>query len=158
MFGRLAFYAECLTEVDCLWCLDTDAIITNQSIRIAEAVSPRRDLTISVDRLGINAGSYFLRNTPWSFWMLQKVLDLEPHFRHAIHRDQTAMWMTLPAEHEHVEFVNQRVCNSYLHGLYDVPANPAGEWAEGDFVLHLPGLEDAMRAAIIADTFPKVIR
>lgn len=55
-----------------LWCTDSDSIIMNLTISVeaflqrVQAEKPDASIIVSKDCNGINTGSWFLRNTPWT--------------------------------------------------------------------------------------------
>lgn len=149
--------------------IDADAIITNmEKYFFHEDIDP--GITMGTDINGPNAGVMMLQNTPMVRQLLWAVNHTGPwafpepttqgrnmgvpnHWQ-----DQSAFrfFALLPPYRELFKFAEQRVMNSYLNELYD-DGRPKemGQWQPGDFVLHLPGIDDQKRVEAMRRTLAK---
>lgn len=134
-------------EYDWVYWVDTDTLITNFYIKLESFVDDRYNIVIAKDINGINSGSMMLKNTPETRAYLEYIWSLGPKYKNHCLWEQQAMIETMP-EHEHLfKFVPQKTFNSFLYKqLYwhtygssiDQTGND-GQWAPGDFLLHVPG-------------------
>ena len=135
-----------------VWWVDSDSLFLNMNLRVedhilAHAESQRRDRGESIHALdfiashdcsGYNAGSFLLRNTPWSRQFLKRVFELDMTLPHdAYYHEQSAMAYVISHFPEfaadHVEWVPQRLVNAYGTG-------PCGyQYQDGDVLAHFPG-------------------
>lgn len=134
-----------LKKYSLIWVLDCDALITNDEIDVSFFNSFGTDIFFTEDVHGINAGSFLIRCTDASKRFIDAVID-----DFDAPEEQTIM-------KRHIKMV--KVCtlphpsiNSYLYSEYlhdwgnlvgegiQMPTHEQGNWAPGDFVLHLPGL------------------
>lgn len=95
------------------------------------------DLIISQDLNGVNAGSFMIRRSAFTRWLLDMWTD--PLFTNsdwiALEQDALAhMLIAHEVVREHTVFVKQGVLNSYP---YDDQEH--GGWGKGDPVVHLAG-------------------
>lgn len=94
------------------------------------------DIIISQDHNGLNAGSFFIRRSAFSKWLMD--LWGDPQFINAgwVGREQDAM-LNMVVNHksvrDHVGYTNQRVINAYPVGGDNMG------WYTGDLVVHFAG-------------------
>ncbi|KAF2098197.1 hypothetical protein NA57DRAFT_40922, partial [Rhizodiscina lignyota] len=95
------------------------------------------DMLIAQDQNGLNAGSFMLRRSEWTAWLLEMWKD--PIFRTMKDwpgREQDAL-IHLATQHpkirSHMGIVSQRVLNAYPEGGSEMG------WRKGDLVVHLAG-------------------
>jgi hypothetical protein len=159
-------------EVEWVWWLDMDAMITNEQVDLASHILNRHvlkerltydrpmndigtrfsgkryfrrnevdveqiDLIFAQDGWGLNAGSFFIRNSQWSRFLLDIWEDpLLINMRFSRKEQDSYLW--LMDNHEtvlqHTGLVPQRLVNAYTE--YEVPF---ADWRDGDFVVHFPG-------------------
>jgi len=137
---------ENLQNFDWVFWTDLDSVIVEKDVRLEEFIDWHYDIVISEDGQTINNGMFFLKNSEFSFWFLQRwwaSCDPDSHTWF----DQDGMELVLQNElklarrdplHSHVKLVPQCAFNSYpffegangLHGVY----------MYGDFAVHLAGL------------------
>jgi hypothetical protein len=152
---------DTLPSCDWLWFLGADTLITNLTTDIRSIIEPDKDFLIGRDVLGINNDSMLLHNCPLTYRFVQWLLGHNQEFPD----DQTAMNHFLTKEasifHSRVSIIPQRRFNSYPYHLYDFDHcrnAKEGHWEPGDFVLHLPGMDNARRLLVFRDYLPKVVR
>lgn len=141
-------------DYDFIWQLDADAVITNHKIRIEEFIDSKHDLFICKDINSVNCGSFIIRNTEWSEWLLAWMLDLEGVAGNHCEQDALNEYLqSFPNQVERrVKFLEHPAINSYqcnLYKEYDNVVAPKENWVENDFVLHLPGIGMEQRVKIL---------
>lgn len=154
VWEKIFLLKERLKDYDYLFWCDCDAIITNNSIKL-ESFICNQDLIITHDLFGLNAGVFLIKNSEWSKNYLNKVWDAcgtIPSIYKSYGGDQSAMEYMAKGEDSHIKVVNQCIFNSYKNSLYDRSYNEKIDWEPGDFILHLPGIENSCRIKIFKDT------
>ena len=94
------------------------------------------DLIVNQDYNGLNAGSFFIRNTPemrlfLDFWSDNLVVERVPSWPQ---KEQCAMAYLItnhPFLRERVGFIEQRLINAYPGGVHN--------WIEGELLVHFAG-------------------
>lgn len=128
--------------------VDLDVIITNPDKRFEDFISGDNDYFVTKDVNGINNGSFIIRKTDWSMHLLKFMLDNEAGFT----CEQNVL-KTLEAQlvNRGLGILPHPSINSYLHDIYPEWINTPfpNVWKEGDFLLHLPGMELEKRLMII---------
>lgn len=139
-----------------LFFMGADAMITNMGVTLESIVKGRedQDFIIANDRFGINNDVFLLKAGEKSLAFLVRILSI----RNRHQNDQAAMWEIINTWKEfNTMVIDQRIFNAYRYDEYGEPGRE-GSWAEGDFVLHLPGMTNERRLELIAETLPKVVR
>jgi hypothetical protein len=162
-WSKIPSILRILPDFDWVMWTDADSLVTNPNIRLEPFTATGADLVITADTKGINSGEFLIRRCPWSFAFLQSALaapDL-PAFQaylgtlgltlatDGLFEQRAMMWLLSSyREFRHVHIVPQRSMNSYAKGHH---ANgPSADHAPGDFILHLPGLDQATRLELFA--------
>lgn len=155
-----------ITSEDWVWFQGADVLVTNFLVRADVFCDPTLDLVISSDCNGINNDSFFVRGSRSGLGFIESV----PHWNFV--NDQLAMAYLLggtngsrvdvphPLDPDlHVKIVNQKYFNSYpgYSKDYEMPGHP-GQWKPGDFVAHLPGMENTRRLEWVAELLPQVVK
>jgi len=133
-------------EIDWFWWTGCDTLITNFNIKLEDVVDNDYHFIIAPDCDGINADSFFVRNSPEG----KKFVDV---INSKIDTYKTHGWVEQQAIIEHmkmdefkdmVKVVPQRQLNAYDYALYpdckpiDLTGND-GQWKPGDLLIHWPG-------------------
>lgn len=131
-------------ETEWVWWLDIDTLITNHHIRIEDRIDNDYHFIISKDLNGVNAGSFFIRNSPEGLALLDWMLEVYPVFEKqtGFFAEQTAIESALHMEHwkNIIKIVPQKSINSYHRHLNSwTHLGPDAIWERGDFVVHFPG-------------------
>lgn len=172
-FDKIRYCLEVLENnptIKWIWWLDCDAVITNFKTTIEEWCNDNFDFIVTLDRYALNNGSYFLKNSTIAKQFLRDILALEQQHLTSQWPDQQPM-IDLIAEHEHyqkmTEFHSQRDFNSYDYDFYhkdhgnthdwDLFGNN-GNWQEGDFVCHYPGVKYESKLELAKNILEKVIK
>lgn len=134
--------------VDWIWELDGDAFIMNGDTSVAALLEKyqtesagKADIIIAKDCHGINAGSFFLRNSEWTNGFLKEWLAYQnrtDYPNHDVWKEQAALTelhsLNFMNAKDHIFFVPQKDINAYSF-MY------CGYWYQpNDFVVHSPGL------------------
>jgi hypothetical protein len=156
-WSKILFLRRHLADYDWLMWSDVDSAITNPALGLESLVKRAGDLLITRDGTGLNSGSFLIRNCAWSHRFLQAAWecpDTDDYRRHfEITTDR--MWENraflllapAPAHRAHVRVIPQRQLNSYPPE-FSAP-HPGSAHAEGDFVVHLPGLDESTRLRVL---------
>jgi galactosyl transferase GMA12/MNN10 family len=158
-WSKLLFLRRYLAHYDWIMWSDVDSLITNPRKRIEPLIRTNADLLLTRDKVGLNSGSFLIRNCRWAQLFLDEAWEYPAHQSYRLYYDlQTdrlwenrAFWMLLRHfDHRcHTRILPQRAINSYLPGLDQT--SPKGAYAPGDFVLHLAGVNHATRLRVLAD-------
>ena len=142
------------TDLEWVWWLDNDAVITNDEIRLESIADPDYHVIISTDIASLNSGSFMVRNSMqgrgWLEFILAKGLE---HYKDNRWPEQQPMTDFYVKFQDIVKIVPQRTMNSYNYKIYGVDPtdllDTSGQWESGDFVLHMPAIPNPMRLDII---------
>jgi hypothetical protein len=133
--------------------LDADCLITNLAIKIEDCMEGcDRDVLVGMDCNGINDGFSIFRST-------KEGRTLAYLFRHrnwpsGMSSPQEVMnRMHGAGEASCVGALPQRWCNSYVSMAYG-PPDPKADWHPGDFILHLPGMDNKRRVELLKQHLP----
>lgn len=136
---------------DVVWNLDLDAIITNSDIKIESFLEDDKAMFICRDVNGYNGGSFIVQNSAGVFNFLDELISYKG--QKDIHCEQDAIkrYVFLNGDAK-IRTLHHPSINSYLYELYpEIPpkTHEEGQWQEGDFVLHLPGVGMEKRKEIL---------
>jgi len=131
--------------------LDLDLLITNHNYKIEDFLNDKNDFYIAE---GYNAGVFILRKSEWSYRFIEYILSQQG--KTGLHCEQDAIYQYIK------ENGNDDICvlphpsiNSFKYELYPEYSNVTheqGNWEEGDFILHLPGVGMDKRKEILSTT------
>ena len=145
-------------ELDWVWWLDNDAIITNYDRKVEDLLDDDAHVIITVDHASLNAGSFMVRNSQQGRGWLNHILSLESHYKDNRWPEQQPMTDTYISFKDIIKVLPQRSMNSYDYKMYGVPGIDltwqSGQWEPGDFVLHVPALPNPTRIAISKQLSP----
>lgn len=104
---------------------------------IASAEPDDMNFLVSTDNWGMNAGSFLMRRSYWSDWLLDVWADPLPIEKNWVMQENDG-WTHLYRFHDivrnHTACLNQRALNAYP------PYNVLGKhWQEGDLLVHFAG-------------------
>lgn len=141
-------------EVQWVFWLDTDALITNFNVKLEHLVDNKYHFIISEDINGLNAGSYLVRNSEEGRSYFRMILDNKEYYSNHPWYEQYCIQQTYESYKDIIKVVPQKLFNSYNYDLYRHQYNQddkwnkfysAGQWSPGDFVLHWPGVPNDQR-------------
>jgi hypothetical protein len=149
-------------EIEWFWWTGTDTMITNFGTRIEDRIDTRYHFIVAVDKNGINADSFLIRNTPEGQKLFNEVLSLEEASSKFWDVEQRAIsnlfgfpgtgeagWPEgndLKVTNEYkdiVKLVPQRYMNAFNYQLYHYTDHRDklgwdGNWQIGDWLIHWP--------------------
>lgn len=136
------------TGIDWVFWLDADAMITNFDIKLESFIDNDYHFILTEDINGINAGSFFIRNSKEGREYFQHCLNDAPTYSRIEMYDNKWMWDTYEQYKPIIKVVQQNRFNSYNYKFYKHYSNREnwddayknGNWNPGDFVIHWPGL------------------
>lgn len=143
-----------LDDIDAVFYLDVDAIITNHSIKIESFIDDKHHLFITEHLGELNGGALLIMNTEEGRRLNDRILSL----RHQFENEQNAInyLMTDESFKKLVKIVPHPSFNSFDYSLYPecptVRKGEQGHWGYGDFVLHTPGLGIDHRLQVLKNT------
>jgi hypothetical protein len=164
------FVLENNPDIEWVWWLDCDAVITNFNIKIEDWCDDNYDFVVTLDRYALNNGSYFIKNSQLAKQFLRDILELEDVFLDDKWPDQQPMISLLEYSQDYREmtkFHPQRDFNSYDYDFYHMDHGNThdwdlfgkkGNWQSGDFVIHYPGIKYDQRIELIKNILTKVIK
>lgn len=140
-------------EVDWVWWLDNDAMITNFDKKIEDLVDPDFHVIMATDIASLNTGSFIVRNSPqakeWLEFLLSKKKEYKDDKKWF---EQQAVIDFYPKFEELFKLVPQQWLNSYDYQMYNIEGidllGQDGQWYPGDFVIHWPGLPNETRVKL----------
>jgi len=148
-----AFEQIMKSDVDLIWYLDADAIITNMKIPITDFVDDYYPVYITKDANELNGGSLIIKNNKAGRMFNEIVLqnrDMFPNEQNFY--NSMPMLMFGP---DIMKILPHPSINSYRYDLYEhhpeyVGREDLGDWVAGkSFVLHTPGLPFEKRIEVL---------
>lgn len=159
-WNKIASILENLSKCKYLVWIDSDALVTNFSIKIDKFINdhPKYDLYICediyVDKECVNSGVMIIKNTSWSYNLFNKVwLSNIPHK----HNDQNVIWLEIMKEivpDVPIKLNYPKYCSNLLHPkvkvLHENNFNSnIYNYLPNDFILHLMGVNMECRIDIM---------
>ena len=140
-------------EVEWVWWLDNDAMITNFDIRVGDLVDDDYHVIMPTDIAALNTGSFIVRNSPQAREWLEFLLSKKGEYKNDKKWfEQQAVIDFYPKFQDLFKIVPQQWLNSYDYRMYNVEGidllGQDGQWAPGDFVIHWPGLPNDARVQL----------
>lgn len=133
---------------DWVFWIDADAIIMNPKVKLESFISKAagKDIAITEDENSVNCGVFLIRNCEFSTHLLSEIWAMEKHINH--------IWWENAAMHE------LYYGDAEIRSHFDVFAKNSfnsrmDSYQEGDFVLHLPGIDNQRRTEIIESIVQK---
>jgi hypothetical protein len=153
-FNKMSFVLKVFEEnPEIKWLLfcETDAMITNQTIRIEDKIDDDYHFIISVDRLNLNAGNWLIRNSPEARAYFERIYSMREEYKDKEWVEQQALIDTVEEFQDIIKIVPQKYLNCYEPWMYDYAdvrydlfGNP-GWWEPGDWIVHWPGIRELPR-------------
>lgn len=130
----------------CLW-MDSDALIHNPDFDLRSVIRPGKELYLSRDFNGINAGIMLWKNTRLNKRLLGRIWRSTRYLKHQWW-EQKALIELVKADfegiRERLEILPQKLFNAYDYSLYQ-KNHPPGQLDANSFILHFPGLAHDVR-------------
>lgn len=140
-------------DIEWVWWLDNDAMITNFDIRIEDLIDDNYHVIMGVDIASINTGSFLVRNSMQGRQWLEYLLSKKGEYKNDNKWfEQQAVIDFYPKFQDIFKVIPQRAINSYDYKIYQVDGEDllgySGQWQPGDFVIHWPGLNNEIRVQL----------
>lgn len=137
-------------QVDWIWWLDNDAMITNFDIRAEDLADDNYHVVMGVDIAALNTGSFLVRNSLQARQWLEFLLEKKEHYKNDTKWfEQQAVIDFYPKFQHLFKLIPQKLLNCYDYNMYGVDSIDLlgydGQWYPDDFVIHWPGLKNEMR-------------
>jgi hypothetical protein len=126
-----------LPKYDWIWYLDNDAAIMNHEIDARQFIDENYDIILSKDLNGINLGSVFYRNTPFTNLLLEMMATESQFYGHPwVCQQALKTWhQNIELIRNKIKVIDKKLINSFRSYLEDF-----NDYEDGDFILHLPGI------------------
>lgn len=152
-FVHLLDVMEKNPNIDWVWWLDNDAMITNFDIRVEDLVDNDYHVIMPTDIAALNTGSFIVRNSlqarEWLNFLLSKKKEYKDDKKWF---EQQAVIDFYPKFQDLFKIIPQQWLNSYDYKMYNVEGidllGQDGQWYPGDFVIHWPGLPNPARVQL----------
>jgi len=159
-WDRIQLIREALKVADVVIWNGMDVLVMNSDFKVETILDahPTSSAILTYDVFGMNSDNQIFRADAWSEQLLYAVSSLGHNFyKGHIWGEQEALIRFTSAKPycDHTTFVEQNLMNSYLNELYKRPTTWPGQYKEGDWLLHLPGLDFNYRLEVIKTLLPK---
>lgn len=153
---------EANPDIDWIWWLDNDAIITNYDIKLESIVDPDYHVIVTTDVATVNGGCFIVRNTRQGREWLEFMLYIGmKEYKDNRWPDQQPMADFFIKYRDIIKVVPQRAMNSYDYRIYGVDGidqlGQSGQWQPGDFVIHFPALPNNARIELMKQYIPNIV-
>jgi len=140
-------------KIDCALVLDLDILFTNLTIKIESFLNDDHDFFIHKFFGEFNGGSYIVRRSDWSERWLRFIYEKEPEYRNDCWTEQRVMIHNEnnPLFKDKIKVLPFPGINTLAYDRYpnrDHVGKP-GEFAKGNFILHLAGFNLKERLDIL---------
>jgi len=128
-------------ELDWVWWLDNDAMITNFNIKLENLIDADYHIIMATDIAALNTGSFIVRNSSQAKEWLNFLLSKKKEYKNDKKWfEQQAVIDFYPRFQNLFKIVPQQWLNSYDYKMYNVEGIDLlgldGQWYPGDFVIH----------------------
>lgn len=157
-YERMNYVMELLTgEVDFLWVQGVDTMIMNFQTKIESFLEAGAHFIISRDINILNADSYIIRNSLSGKMILRSLIGNRANYENHVWADSEAINCYHKEMPNRIKVLPQKSFNSYDYNLYN-RSFPEGQYSEGDFLIHWPGLGLEKRLELANEYKGKVIK
>ena len=134
---------------DVIWYRDIDSLITNLTIPVTVFIKEYRDFFLTMDFTELNGGSVIIKNTSAGKRFNDLILSLRGRYE-----NEQNCYNALESDDADysIEVLPQQTINSYRYEEYKEIGKLSpldGQWEEGHFVLHTPGLPFKKRVEVL---------
>jgi mannan polymerase II complex MNN10 subunit len=139
---------------ECEWVFfsECDTLITNMNIKLEDIIkNEEKHFVITTDIGGINAGSFFIKNSAEGNDFLQDMFNSIDKFAHEQDFIKDSYFISRK-HHNKMSLYPQKKFNSYIYDWKDLFGNN-GKWEENDFMIHLAGIDYSSRLNLIKNSF-----
>lgn len=165
-FEKIWFLRDMLTEypdIEWLWWTGCDTLVTNMTTKLEDRVDNNYHFIIATDCNGINADSFFIRNSPEGRAYIDMIISRHMQYQSHVWAEQQCIIESLEEFKDIIKVVPQRDINAYDYGLYPecIPLDKSGndgQWKEGDLLIHWPGTSLPKRLELARHYMSKVVK
>lgn len=164
-FEKIRFILDMLEtypEIDWLWWVGCDTLITNMNTKLEEKIDDNFHFIIATDCNGINADSFFVRNSVEGRNYISYLNSQYEKYKNHVWVEQQAIIDSVEEFKNIIKFVPQREINAYNYALYPEcdPHDKFGNngmWQPGDLLIHWPGTSLQHRLHLASQYLQQVI-
>lgn len=162
IWDRFAIMPENAGDADWLIHMDADVLITNRHIRLEELIDPAfgiimANCTCEDYALRLNDGVAIFKNCDEVRATMQEIFN-DPVENNARYGQDVLQRMKDDGQLTHLlKLERQKAMNSFLYTEYNMPPTTLGHWTPGDFVLHLPGVDNKRRVETFRKTLADIL-
>lgn len=168
VWDKIKLIYDNLDKYDWLMYLDADTLITNHTIKLESIIDNNYNFIAANDVNGFNSGVFFIKGkNEWSKNFLEYAWNINPNDQvyadwpchNATQGEQRALKAAIRdnTEPNKIKIISQKFFNCYLYTLYNRPDSTEGHWKNGDFILHLPAVDNARRFEIFTQKLKEII-
>ena len=147
-FEKIFFLRDMMVnypDIDWFWWTGCDTMITNLTIKLEDRIDNDYHFIIAADCNGLNADSLLVRNTPEGRGVIDMIISKHDEYKSHVWAEQQAIIDSRDEYQDIIKVVPQKLINAYEYALYPEcePIDQTGgngQWAQGDFLIHWPGL------------------
>lgn len=156
-FQKTEMASSILPGCSLLFVVDLDTLPTNHTIQIERFCEPDFAIMACEDVNGMNAGAYIVNNNEAGRSMLA-FATAYARMAPDGHGDQNAIRKWIEYNPEEFCRIPHPAFNSYLYEEYgERKTHDEGQWKKGDFLLHLPGMNNERRVELFTQHIPDII-
>lgn len=179
-WDRLDFTLDALLsgKYDWVWISGTDSLNTNMRVGLESITDDTHHVIASCDWcVPFQADSILIRNSDQGIVWLKHIISLFNKYKDHVWVENKAIVDTLDQFAGVVKTLPQRVMNSYDYSVYKEQSNhqpildahknfrdgidwfgQSGQWQQGDFLIHWPGIHLQTRIALVKKYTPLIVR
>jgi hypothetical protein len=156
---------EAYPDIEWFWWSGCDAMVTNFTTKLEDVVDNDYHFIIATDVHGINADSFFVRNSTEGRGYIDYIVSQFDTYNRHEYIEQQCMKDSYKQFESIIKIVPQRLINAYDYGLYPEHADDHndtlgfdGQWASGDLLIHWPGTNIQKRLELANFYMTQVIK
>lgn len=148
---------------DWLMHLDADVLLTNHHIRVEDLLPQAGWAVLCANEredggFYINDGVAVFSGDLSDRLILREVFkEQDPCYKCGQDVIQDA-WLDEKTYWDYITLLPQKCLNSFLYEEYGMPTTTPGQWSQGDFALHLPGISNHRRVELLTERLPLILR
>jgi hypothetical protein len=164
-FEKIWFVNDVLNEnpdLEWVWWTGCDSLITNMTTKIEDRTDNNYHFVIATDCNGINADSFFVRNTEQGRGYIQLIMSKYNQYANHGWAEQQCMIDTYEENRDIIKIIPQREINAYQCSIH--PSQPRvdkygndSDWQVGDFLIHWPATPLDMRIRLANEYMEKIV-
>ena len=132
-----------ISKQEWLFVTDIDSIFMNFETKLEEFIDEKHEMIVSYDYHGLNTSHFFIKNTDWGKKFINQVWKYSKSSEAKQKQlEQIAFISCILSRGENIsktKIVSQKLFNCYPYEYYETKF-PEGQYEEGDFILHTPGI------------------